>query len=125
MLKILCIGLGGGLGAIARYSLTTLINHIWISAFPLGTLLANFLGAVFMGAFTQWAAKYEITASLWLPFLTTGLLGGFTTFSTFSLETVNLMEQGQWLLAVCNILFSISLCLLGIFLGKYLIKLWF
>ena len=122
MLKIVCIVLGGGIGAISRYSLTTIVNHFWLSAFPLGTFIVNFLGAILMGAITQWAARYDITTSYWLPFLTTGLLGGFTTFSTFSLETINLMEQGQWLLSAINIVGNVLLCLVGIYLGKSLIK---
>ncbi len=125
MLKIICIGLGGGVGAICRYGLTSFVNGFYMGNFPLGTLIVNFFGALCMGAVTQWFAQSQITASYWLPFLTTGLLGGFTTFSTFSLETANLLEQGDWTLAAINITASLCMCILGIFLGKYLIKCFF
>lgn len=123
MLKVFLIGLGGGCGAICRYGLTTMVNTFYWGIFPLGTLFVNFLGAFLMGCVFQWSLQYEMTSSYWLPFLTTGILGGFTTFSTFSLETVNLLEQSQYLLAAINILGSLCLCLLGIFLGKSFIKL--
>ena len=86
----LFVALGGGLGAVGRY-LLSLIAAPW--SFPVMTLLTNFLGAVVIGAVAQAAGQLPMSKSAVL-FLKTGLCGGFTTFSTFSLETVELLEQG-------------------------------
>lgn len=123
MLKIACIGLGGGIGAICRYLLSGFINNCFMMTFPMGTFVVNFLGAFFMGAISQWSVSSNLLSPYWLAFLTTGLLGGFTTFSTFSLETANLFQQGKGLLATTNMVGSLFCCILGIFLGKYVIKL--
>ena len=88
----LFVALGGGLGAVGRY-LLSLIAAPW--SFPVMTLLTNFLGAVVIGAVAQAAGQLPMSKSAVL-FLKTGLCGGFTTFSTFSLETVELLEQGRW-----------------------------
>ena len=85
----LFVALGGGLGAVGRY-LLSLIAAPW--SFPVMTLLTNFLGAVVIGAVAQAAGQLPMSKSAVL-FLKTGLCGGFTTFSTFSLETVELLEQ--------------------------------
>ena len=87
----LFVALGGGLGAVGRY-LLSLIAAPW--SFPVMTLLTNFLGAVVIGAVAQAAGQLPMSKSAVL-FLKTGLCGGFTTFSTFSLETVELLEQGR------------------------------
>ena len=91
----LFVALGGGLGAVGRY-LLSLIAAPW--SFPVMTLLTNFLGAVVIGAVAQAAGQLPMSKSAVL-FLKTGLCGGFTTFSTFSLETVELLEQGRWVCA--------------------------
>ena len=104
----LFVALGGGLGAVGRY-LLSLIAAPW--SFPVMTLLTNFLGAVVIGAVSKSAVL----------FLKTGLCGGFTTFSTFSLETVELLEQGRWAAGGGYILASVGLCLAGVLLGRALV----
>ena len=102
----LFVALGGGLGAVGRY-LLSLIAAPW--SFPVMTLLTNFLGAVVIGAVAQAAGQLPMSKSAVL-FLKTGLCGGFTTFSTFSLETVELLEQGRWAAGGGYILASVGLC---------------
>ena len=107
----LFVALGGGLGAVGRY-LLSLIAAPW--SFPVMTLLTNFLGAVVIGAVAQAAGQLPMSKSAVL-FLKTGLCGGFTTFSTFSLE------QGRWAAGGGYILASVGLCLAGVLLGRALV----
>lgn len=113
----LFVALGGGLGAVGRY-LLSLIAAPW--SFPVMTLLTNFLGAVVIGAVAQAAGQLPMSKSAVL-FLKTGLCGGFTTFSTFSLETVELLEQGRRAAGGGYILASVGLCLAGVLLGRALV----
>lgn len=98
------------------------INNTFISSFPLGTLVVNFLGAVIMGSVSEVFKSVSFVSPLLISFVTAGILGGFTTFSTFSLETVNLIEGGKVFIGCMNILLSVALCLGGILLGKYIVK---
>ena len=110
------VALGGALGAAGRY----LLSLIPLSAgFPLTTLLTNFLGAVVIGAVAQAAGQLPLSPGAVL-FLKSGLCGGFTTFSTFSLETVTLLERGRWLAGGGYALSSVALCLGGVLLGRWL-----
>lgn len=120
MMGILCVGAGGALGAMGRYGLGLIPLG---SELPLMTLLINFLGSVAIGAIVEVAALSQGT----LPreavlFLKVGLCGGFTTFSTFSLETLELMESGQWLAAGGYALASVTLCVAGVLAGKMLAR---
>ena len=120
MMGILCVGAGGALGAVGRYGLGLIpLGTEW----PLMTLLINFVGSVAIGAIAE-AASLAPTA---LPreavlFLKVGLCGGFTTFSTFSLETLELMESGQWIAAGGYALASVALCVAGVLAGKVLAR---
>lgn len=110
------VALGGALGASGRYLLSLVPLS---SSFPLATLLTNFLGAVVIGAVVQAAGQLPLSPRAVL-FLKTGLCGGFTTFSTFSLETVTLLERGRWLAGGGYALASVVLCLGGVLLGRFL-----
>jgi len=91
----LAIGIGAALGAWLRWGLGLLMNP-WFAPLPLGTLVANLIGGGLMGAvlaLIQWLPTMSAAAKL---FLTTGLLGGLTTFSTFSAEGLHLMQRGEW-----------------------------
>ena len=119
MLNALSVGLGGCIGAMLRYLLgASLFQN---SHFPYATLLVNVIGAFLMGILTQLFAETILVSPRAKLFLTTGLLGGFTTFSTFSLETVNLLEAGKPTAAFLYAGFSLALCLAGTFLGKLLV----
>ncbi|MDP4109661.1 MAG: fluoride efflux transporter CrcB [Bacillota bacterium] len=110
------VGLGGFIGSVSRYLIGSGMSAAAVN-FPLPTLLINFTGAVLIGAVTEYSAKIPINANL-LRFLTVGICGGFTTFSTFSLETVNLFEKGKPLLGFSYAALSFFLCFLGIVIGK-------
>ncbi len=115
MMGILCVGAGGALGAVGRYGLGLIpLGTEW----PLMTLLINFVGSVAIGAIVEVAALPREA----VLFLKVGLCGGFTTFSTFSLETLELMESGQWIAAGGYALASVALCVAGVLAGKVLAR---
>ncbi|MFA9397194.1 MAG: fluoride efflux transporter CrcB [Clostridiaceae bacterium] len=122
MQKILFVGLGGFIGASLRYIISNIINKGSFTL-PLGTLLVNILGGFFIGAIITLSLNSTIISTNLKLFLTTGLLGGLTTFSTFSLETLGLFENKLYFLGILNINLNLLLSLLGVYLGKILIKL--
>ncbi len=115
-MNFLVVGLGGGLGAVARYGIGLLP---WRGSFPVSTLLVNLLGAVVIGFLTGYAVRRRMDGRL-LLFLKTGMCGGFTTFSTFSLESVQLIAAGNRGQAALYIFLSLTSCLLGVWLGQAL-----
>lgn len=117
--KFLWVGLGGALGAIFRYgiSLIPLKNH-----FPILTLITNILGAFIIGMVVGLFTKERISPSINL-FLKTGVCGGITTFSTFSLETLTLLEDGFYALAVVYAMISVIGCIIGVYLGRIIVQL--
>ena len=119
MLKAaLIVGLGSFFGGGLRYLIAAYSAKKWESDFPLGILLVNVLGSFAIGFFAPLFAKYNIMGDQSLPlFLSVGVLGGFTTFSTFSLQTMKLMQNGQLGLAFANAGFSLIGCLVSVFLG--------
>lgn len=117
--SVLLVGMGGALGAVGRYGLSLLP---WRGDFPLLTLLTNLLGAVLIGFIAGLAGRGRLNASGAI-FWKTGVCGGFTTFSTFSLESLTLLERGRWLLGGSYMLLSMALCPLGAALGQRLSRL--
>lgn len=115
----LLVALGGALGAAGRYGLSLLP---WQGSFPLLTLLTNFLGAAAIG-FLSGLFSRQLLGEGGRLFWQTGVCGGFTTFSTFSLETVSLLQGGKYLLGVAYALSSVLLCLAGVLLGQTLARL--
>ncbi len=112
------VGVGGALGAMARFGVGGLIGRMLPGDFPLATLVINVVGSVLMGLFAGALAKlvpsWGETARL---FIAVGVLGGFTTFSSFSLETVLLLERGHFTAAGAYVLLSVVVCLAGLYLG--------
>jgi len=126
MIKIISISLGGMFGALMRYSLSGLIHRFFEGGFPLGTLGVNLLGSLLVGLL--WSASEMLVLSQNTRlFLFIGVLGSFTTFSTFSLESFHLLRDGEYGALVLNITASvvlgIALVFAGYFLGKYAIAL--
>ena len=115
----LWIALGSALGGTARYWCYGLMARMLGETFPWGTLAVNVIGCSFIGVFatlTGPEGRWLAPSSLRM-FVMTGVCGGFTTFSTFSLETLNLARDGQWLEASANVAASVVLCLCGVWLG--------
>lgn len=109
----LFVGLGGAVGAMLRYAISLIPYK---GGFPLLTFVTNILGALIIGFIVGYASKRNVNDSLML-FLKTGLCGGFTTFSTFSLEAYNLFVSGSKILAVCYAVLSAVCCIIGVWLG--------
>ena len=127
MERALLITFGGAIGTLLRY-LTALVAARWLGAeFPYGTLIVNLSGAFIIGVVQQLGAEQALIPDNARLFLTTGMMGGLTTYSTFSYETVRLMEAGAWHHAWINILVTtvicLSLCFLGIGIGRALLAL--
>ena len=118
MHSFLLVGAGGAIGAMARFGFASFVGRLWPMGFPLATLLINMIGSVAMGIFIGLMARFlppwQGDARL---FVAVGILGGFTTFSTFSLDTVALIERGELLQAGFYVLLSVVLCLIGLYLG--------
>jgi CrcB protein len=110
-LSIVFVFLGGGLGSIARYGITK-IDFPLSSKFPLATFITNSLACIILGVILFYA-KDKISSNEWVKyFLVIGFCGGFSTFSTFSLETVKLFQDQFYTIAILNILFSLGLGIL-------------
>lgn len=108
---------GGALGAAGRYHLGRLLFHISGPGFPYGTLVANLMGGFLMGVLAGVLARSDFIDEPWRLLLGVGLLGGFTTFSAFSLEVVNMIERGEWMTAIGYALLSVIGSVLALFAG--------
>ncbi|SFB00462.1 camphor resistance protein CrcB [Poseidonocella pacifica] len=113
--SLLSVAAGGAIGASLRFLSGIGIARIWGGSFPLGVLSVNVLGSFLMGVFVVVAAERGLTYLG--PFVMTGLLGGFTTFSAFSLETVTLFERGEPVQAMAYVIFSILGSIAALALG--------
>jgi len=121
------VGLGGAIGSILRF-LTSIVATQWFGPeFPYGTLIANLSGAFIIGLVQQIGGEALLIPDNVRLFLTTGMMGGLTTYSTFSYETVRLMESNAWHQAWINIIvtttIALSLCFLGIAVGRLVLSL--
>ncbi len=120
MTPYLLVALGGAAGSVGRYACGLAASRLWGDAFPVGTLLINILGSfviTFFGTLT--APDGPLPASFELRLLVmVGVCGGFTTFSSFSLQTLMLMRGGQWSAAVANMLLSVGACLAAAAAGQ-------
>jgi len=118
---ILQVAAGGAIGAVGRYLTgVTVVRLVGFGALPLGVMIANILGSFVMGALLVVLGQRGLTYLN--PLLMTGLLGGYTTFSAFSLETWTLFERGQVGLAAVYVLLSVGLSLFGLFAGVWLMR---
>jgi CrcB protein len=118
----LIIGLGGFLGAVARYIVALWIGQRWGRIFPLGTFAVNisgsFLISLLMSLFTE---KFMVNPQLRL-FLVIGFLGAYTTFSTFEYETGNLVKDGEWSIALANVILSVIAGFVALKFGEFIAK---
>ena len=118
MKGMLLVALGGALGSVARYKLSGWVLHHTIDwRFPAGTFAVNVVGCLVAGLLAGIAERHEILSPDARIFLFTGILGGFTTFSAFGLETMLLLKRGEVMVAGANILLSVVAGLLALWLG--------
>lgn len=122
MTEYIFVFFGGGLGAISRYWLGGLINKNIVHAIPFGTLSVNVLGSLLIGFLLTIGENREMAFTQWRSFLIVGFLGGFTTFSAFSWETLALFRYGHYVEAVVYVLANIAFSLMGVVLGFWLGK---
>ena len=123
MTHLLAVALGGALGALGRYGVNGLIFPLVGERFPLGTLVVNVLGSVLMGICYVLIIEKAILPLEMRNILMVGFLGAFTTFSTFSLDTLALWQNGQLLLALAYVFASLVLCILGMAVAVFFTRL--
>ncbi len=121
-MAFLWVGVGGALGAMARFWLATAVFRALERPFPYGTLSVNLLGSFAIGAAYVWLVQHQWGTDHHKQLAMVGFLGAFTTFSTFSLETLTLMQQARWLAAVAYIGVSLLGCLLATAVGMWVSK---
>ena len=115
----LWIALGSALGGLARYALSGFVAHHIGETFPWGTLIVNVSGSFIIGFFstlTEPDGRFLVGGTI-RQFVMTGLLGGFTTYSSFSLQTLSLVREGEWLRAGANTTATFVVCFLAVWLG--------
>jgi len=115
--QILAIAAGGSIGAVLRYGVANAVHMFTSRNFPYGTLLINVSGSLIMGLLYVLLVERLALSPEWRAAILIGMLGGYTTFSSFSIETLLLFEQGEQFKAMMNVLLSVSLCLLAVWLG--------
>jgi CrcB protein len=119
---VLMVGLGGAVGSLIRYFVAGTVQPAWWPGFPFGIFVVNITGGLIMGLITGLAAlKLNLTPEM-RAFLTTGVLGGYTTFSTFSLDSAMLMERGAYAQAGAYVVGSVVLSILALFGGLWLMR---
>ena len=119
MLNYLCIAVGSALGGVSRYWLSGFIADRIGETFPWGTLIVNISGSFVIGFFATLTGPDGrlLVGSTARQFVMIGICGGYTTFSSFSLQTLTLAQDGEWLHAGGNIVFSVVLCLAAVWIG--------
>lgn len=122
-MNLLAVAFGGALGALCRYGVYQLFPVVDTRHLPLGTLFVNVAGSLLIGvAYVLILEKMSIPA-YWRPLLTIGFLGAFTTFSTFALEVLLLIEHGEWLKSAAYVVFSVVFCIVACLIGIALARL--
>ncbi len=123
MLNALYVGVGGFLGAILRFIVSEYVqNHSLSGTFPIGTLAVNFLGCLLLAALSAVSNQMGGFSAESRALLFIGLLGAFTTFSTFSFETYSLFQDGKLLSAGFNVFLNISICIFAVWVGREVIS---
>jgi CrcB protein len=116
-MQILYLAIAGALGAVSRFLLSGFTYRLLGSGFPYGTLCVNVLGSLLIGFVMQVGLSTDIIPQSLRTAVTVGFLGAFTTFSTFSYETLNYIQEGIWGMAFLNIAANVIVCLVAVFAG--------
>jgi len=115
--QLVAIACGGAIGALSRFGLQQWLSTIYNGRFPLAIFVANSIGSLCLGLFYVLIVEKGIVPEVWRPFLIIGLIGAFTTFSTFSLDSIRLIEEGNWSMALGNIVANLVVGLVGAYVG--------
>jgi CrcB protein len=123
MYPYLLVAAGGALGSVARYGAGVLVGRAWTSSFPLATMLINIVGSLAMGLFIGWLVR---TSPAWQAdarlFVAVGVFGGFTTFSSFSLDAISMLERGEVALTALYVLVSVIVGIAALYGGLLLVR---
>ena len=123
MIPYLLVGAGGAIGAILRYGYSSLLGRMWPSEFPHWTLAINVAGSLAMGLLVGSLARTLPSGQEYIRlFIAVGVLGGFTTFSAFSLDAITLIERGQVAMAAAYVVLSVLFSIVAVFLGLWLTR---
>ena len=122
MKNLMWVGLGGGVGSIARYLLQRWVNNFYVYSFPLATFLVNIAGCLLIGILYALAEKTNVLTPATRLLLITGLCGGFTTFSTFAFENTDLLRTGNYFVFALYAAGSVLVGILAVFIGSAIIK---
>ncbi len=122
MINYLIIGIGGFLGAIARYAIGVWIGQKWGRSFPFGTFVINVSGSFFIGLLMTFFTERFIVNPQWRLLLVVGFLGAYTTFSTFEYETGRLVKDGEWIIASMNVILSVFAGFAALKIGEVIAK---
>ncbi len=122
MQDYLIIGLGGFLGAVARYAVSLWIGQRWGRSFPLGTFFINVSGSFLIALVMSLSTERLMINPQWRLFLAVGFLGAYTTFSTFEFETGGLLRDGEWLIAGLNVVLSVGAGFIALKTGEVISK---
>jgi CrcB protein len=119
---VLIVGLGGAIGSMLRYLTSVFVAKYYANAFPLATFIVNIIGCFIIGLLAGFLAKSQFASQEIKWFLITGLCGGYTTFSAFSYENIQLIETNNFPIAFANIVGSVFVGLIAVWLGLMLTK---
>lgn len=122
MQKLFYVGIGGFIGACLRYIISIYSPKLFGTQLPYGTLIVNVIGGILIGLIMELSLTTDLISPNSKLFLTTGIMGGLTTFSTFSYETVTLFSQGSYILAMLNTGLNIVLSMTGVVVGQFISK---
>lgn len=120
MQSLFYVGIGGFIGACLRYIISINAPKLFGTQLPYGTLIVNVIGGILIGLIMELSLTTDLVSPNLRLFLTTGIMGGLTTFSTFSYETINLFNEGNYMLGTLNTCLNLFLSLLGVVLGKFI-----
>jgi fluoride exporter len=120
MQNVLCVGLGGFIGASLRYIISINSAKLFGTQFPYGTLIVNVVGGLLIGLIMELCITTNVISPSLKLFLVTGIIGGLTTFSTFSYETVSLFIEGSYTAGMLNTVLNLFLSIAGVIIGKFI-----